>query len=93
MTGEEIMKKIMLLIILGVVFTGCSFFDGELWDEVRKENEERGRVCERNEKGYWSCYDTKQEITPAYKISRRNMKLWRLGKRLSERSEFVVFPP
>ncbi len=54
------MKKLVLVILLMLTAIGCSLlFDPELVEEVKRENEERGRVCERNEKGYWSCFDTK----------------------------------
>ena len=60
MIGDKIMKKLVLVILLMLTAIGCSLlFDPELVEEVKRENEERGRVCERNEKGYWSCFDTK----------------------------------
>ncbi len=56
----KFVKKLVLIIVLIVTtFIRCSLFDGELWEKARKERIESGEVCERNEKGYWSCYDTK----------------------------------
>ena len=59
MIGEIVMKKLMILIILLTTVISCELFDSERLDRIERENEERGRVCERNEKGYWSCFDTK----------------------------------
>ena len=53
------MKKILILIILLTTVISCELFDSNYWDEVDKGMKERGHVCERDEKGYWSCYDTK----------------------------------
>ena len=60
MTGDKIMKKIIVMMLLMMITIGCELFDSERLDRIERENEERGRVCERNEKGYWSCFDTKQ---------------------------------
>ena len=59
MIGDKIMKKLMILIILLITAIGCELFDAKTWEESDKRLKERGHVCERDEKGYWSCYDTK----------------------------------
>ena len=86
------MKKILIIMIMLISVISCELFDAKTWDEAEEWAKERGRECYK-ERGYYYCEDTKYEIKPAYKISRKNKKLWRLGKRLSERSEFDVFPP
>ena len=57
--GRKNMKKILVIMILLLTSISCELFDSNYWDEVDRGMEERGHVCERNEKGYWSCYDTK----------------------------------
>ena len=54
----------------------CALLDAELYEEVKREREERDRTCYQDYNGNYFCKDTKQEIIPAYKISRMNMKLW-----------------
>ncbi len=50
------MKKIMMLIILIIiVMSSCSARDIELWEEVQRENKERGRKCGYTEDGRWIC--------------------------------------
>ena len=48
------MKKIMMLIILIIiVMSSCTARDFALWEEVQRENKERGRDC-----GYTKSGDT-----------------------------------
>ena len=47
------MKKIMMLIILVITVANCSLFDLKEWEEVEREDKERGRMC-----GYTKSGDT-----------------------------------
>ena len=49
------MKKIMMLIILVITVANCSLFDLKEWEEVQRENKERGRKCGYTEDGRWIC--------------------------------------
>ena len=50
------MKKIMMLIILIIiVMSSCSARDIELWEEVQRENKERGRDCAKAPNGQIVC--------------------------------------
>ena len=50
------MKKILILVILLATVMSCELFDSERLDRVKRENKERGHVCEEDEKGYYYCY-------------------------------------
>ena len=50
------MKKIMMLIILIIiVMSSCSARDIELWEEVQRENKERGYKCGYTQGGDLVC--------------------------------------
>ena len=50
------MKKIMMLIILIIiVMSSCSARDIQLWEEVGRENKERGRMCGYTQSGNLVC--------------------------------------
>ena len=51
------MKKLIILALLIINIVGCALLDAELWEEVKKENKERGRACYRDYKGYFYCED------------------------------------
>ena len=58
MIGDKVMKKIILLIILILIITtGCSLIFGDLWEEAKREREEKGEKCYRDYKGYFYCED------------------------------------
>ena len=52
------MKKLVLVILLMLTTIGCSLlFDPELVEEVKREDEERGRKCYRRYNGTFYCKD------------------------------------
>ncbi len=51
------MKKLIILIILMINIVSCALLDAELWEEAKKENEERGHTCYRDYKGNFYCRD------------------------------------
>ena len=54
------MKKIMMLIILIIiVMSSCSARDIQLWEEVGRENQERGYDCGYTDNGYSVCGPTR----------------------------------
>ena len=53
------MKKLIILIILMINIVSCALLDAELWEEVKKENKEKGRTCYERYNGTVYCEDTK----------------------------------
>ncbi len=53
------MKKLIILIILIMNIVSCALLDAELYEEVKREREERGRTCYRRYNGTFYCKDTK----------------------------------
>ena len=53
------MKKIMMLIILVITVANCSLFDLKEWEEVEREDKERGRMCGYTKNGYTVCGNTR----------------------------------
>ena len=51
------MKKIIAILVLTILTVSCELFDGELWDEIHREQKERGRTCYRDYSGYFYCED------------------------------------
>ena len=51
------MKKIILILILLMITVGCALFDGEAWEELHREQKEKGRQCYRDYKGNFYCED------------------------------------
>ena len=49
--GDDDMKKILILLILGLTIISCTTEDMELIREARREREERGYRCRYNYKG------------------------------------------
>ena len=45
----------MMLIILIITVTNCSLFDMKEWEEVQRENKERGRMCGYTQSGNLVC--------------------------------------
>ena len=53
------MKKLIILIILIMNIVSCALLDAELYEEVKREREERGRTCYQDYNGNYFCKDTK----------------------------------
>ena len=51
--------KILILILVGLSVTSCELFSPSRWDRIRREDEERGRKCYRDQYGNFYCKDTK----------------------------------
>ncbi len=51
------MKKVLVILLLIMTTVGCALFDGELWEEARREREERGEQCYRDYNGTFYCVD------------------------------------
>ncbi len=51
------MKKILVIMILLLTTIGCALLDAELYEEVKKDREERGTECYKKG-GYYYCEDT-----------------------------------
>ena len=50
------MKKLILIVILGMTVVSCELFDKKRWDRINREDAERGVRCYR-ENGYYQCWD------------------------------------
>ena len=57
--GGWIMKKLIILIILMINIVSCALLDAELYEEVKREREERDRTCYQDYNGNYFCKDTK----------------------------------
>ena len=51
------MKKILIIMILIISIVGCALLDAELYEEVKRDREERGTECYK-ERGYYYCEKT-----------------------------------
>ena len=51
------MKKILIIMILLLTTIGCELFDAAYWDEIEREDKERGIKCYRNHNGTFYCKD------------------------------------
>ena len=50
------MKKLILIVLLGMTVVGCSAHDIALWKDSDRRMAERGVRCYR-ENGYYQCWD------------------------------------
>lgn len=51
------MKKLILMVILGMVVMSCELFDKQRWERINREDAERGVRCYRDGNGYAYCKD------------------------------------
>ena len=51
------MKKLILMIILGMMAAGCSLLDNEAYREMKRERSERGVRCYEDRYGNYYCED------------------------------------
>lgn len=58
MKGDVVlMKKIILMIILALSVVGCELLSPNYWNDVNRENAEKGIRCYRRNDGYFYCKD------------------------------------
>jgi hypothetical protein len=51
------MKKLIILIILAITAVSCSLLDNEAYQEMKREESEKGVKCYRTSSGYAYCED------------------------------------
>ena len=51
------MKKLIILIILAMTAVSCSLLDNEAYQEMKREESEKGVKCYRTSSGYAYCED------------------------------------
>ena len=50
-------KKLILIVILGMTVVSCELFDKKRWDRINREDAERGVRCYRRNTGEAYCVD------------------------------------
>lgn len=51
------MKKLIILIIIAITAVSCSLLDNEAYQEMKREESEKGVKCYRTSSGYAYCED------------------------------------
>ena len=51
------MKKLIILIILAITAVSCSLLDNEAYQEMKREESEKGVKCYKTSSGYAYCED------------------------------------
>ena len=57
------MKKLILIVILGMTVVSCELFDKKRWDRINREDAERGVKCYKRANGDYYCKDRYVNIT------------------------------
>ena len=51
------LKKLILITVLGIAVVSCSLLDNEAYQEMKREESEKGVKCYRTSSGYAYCED------------------------------------
>lgn len=51
------MKKLIIMVILAITAVSCSLLDNEAYQEMKREESEKGVKCYRTSSGYAFCED------------------------------------